>query len=120
MLRRSPSKLAAVAILLGTAALSASGAAAATPRGGGAGQRLKAALAQLDLSAAQKQQIKQIFASAAEPKSIAGAAATEPAAKSHAAGRALMNKVMAVLTPPQRAKLKQLMQASKPTHAATP
>ena len=112
MTRRFHSRLAAIAVLLGTTALSVPHASAATHHaGGGAGQRLQAALAQLDLSADQKKQVKQILASAAKPKAIAGAAAAPATAR--VSPRSVMTKIMAVLTTPQKAKFKQLMQAGR-------
>ena len=75
----------------------------------GGGQRLRAALSQLGLSAQQQKQVQAILAAAPART----AATTAGTAHAHGSGRALVEKVMSVLTPPQRVKLKQLLAAGR-------
>ncbi len=105
---RRCSRSIAIAVLALAAAVPAT--AHAAP-GGHAG-RLKAALAQLDLTADQKTRIQAIMADA---KAERGAtAATAGAGRPKGAGRAVLQKVMAVLKPAQQAKLRQLLAADRP------
>ena len=116
MRRRYSPGLAAMAVLVCASALPVSTASAAS----GGGQRIKAALTQLDLSPKQKEQVKQIVAEAKADRGTAqagAAAGTAGKAKGHGAGRAMMQKIMAVLTQPQKAKFKQLMEAGRKAKA---
>jgi Spy/CpxP family protein refolding chaperone len=118
MIRRFSFAALAAAMILGTSGLSHAATATAGKGGGSpAGQRIKTALAQLDLSTVQKEKIKQIFT---EAKGNA-AAKSGSATATKGTGRAMIEKIVAVLTPAQKAKFKQLMKASKPaTSAAKP
>jgi Spy/CpxP family protein refolding chaperone len=114
MVRRFGLAALAVAMILGTSSMS-SAAATVAGKGGGsqAGQRIKAALAKLDLSAEQKEKIKQIMAGGkGTAAASSGSSATKGAGKG--AGKAIIEKIVAVLTPEQKTKFKQLMKASKP------
>ena len=84
-------------------------AAGATTNPGKRGERLKEALAQLDLSASQKQQIKQIVEDAKQQRQSQAGSAT-----GHAhARKAVLEKIMAVLTPAQKSKLKEILRSER-------
>lgn len=84
---------------------------------GGAAQRestqLQNGLAQLNLTNAQHTQVAQILASA-----HTGARANTAGRHARHGKSGLVSQVMAVLTPDQQSKLKQLLQANHPQRAA--
>ena len=119
MFRRLTPTLMAAAALLATAALTPTGArAAGAPAHAGGGQRLRAALAELDLSADQKTQIRQILADAKAQSAPTSQPSGGNRAASRSDRRAIMEKVLGVLTPVQRAKLKQILKAGRTTGTA--
>ena len=113
MTRKYISLMAAAAMMFGASTVMAKGhrAAATTAQTQPTGdhlEKLKAALAQLDLSTTQKSQIKKIMADAKVAKAaVIGA----PAGKGK--GHDTMKKVIGVLTETQKTKLKQLMKAGR-------
>jgi Spy/CpxP family protein refolding chaperone len=103
---------AATAILFGLSTLPPAQAAAGAGGGAGAaatqaGQRLKAALSQLDLSAAQITQIKQILANAKTQLHSA------PAGGKRAVIHKVIKQILGVLTKPQKVKFIQIMKSYK-------
>ena len=90
----SPALLAQDATSSGSTANLSAGAAATTVGNGQRGEKWKQAFAQLDLTEAQKTQIKQIRAS------------TSP-------GKERRQQIMAVLTPAQKEKLVSMIKASR-------
>ena len=132
MTRRLKSWVATAAVVMAASATLPSPAwAAGRHRGGSAQQtsattQLETALAKINLSASQKFQISQILASAksrrassssvtASSSTTAGAAsATQKCNKSHKGGKkGLVDRVMAVLTPPQQTQLASLLHAGR-------
>jgi Spy/CpxP family protein refolding chaperone len=109
MVKRISLMAVAVALFVGTAIPATANAKSGTtqPTANLApGGKLKAALAQLDLSTVQKSKIEQIFTEFKD-KAKGGTASTQPAAKG------LVKKIMAVLTTEQKTKLKAMLKTAK-------
>jgi Spy/CpxP family protein refolding chaperone len=106
--------LAATAITLGTFTLPPTQAAATTGAGAAAtqpGQRLKAALSQLNLTGNQIAKIKQILANA-KPQFQAAKSNGQTGSKK-AVMRQVIKQIMNVLTRPQKTKFMQIMKSYK-------
>ena len=73
-------------------------------------QKLKQALAQLDLSDGQKEQIKQIMADAkTQLQGLRSGGGSVDKTQARSIIKAAVEKIVAVLTPPQKAKLKEIL-----------
>jgi hypothetical protein len=114
MNRKCLSLITIVAMMLGASSAFARGARGAhslTQSSDSHMEKLKEALAQLNLSGGQKTQIKQIMTEAKTSATSQKATAGASTAKGH--GHPLLRKIMKVLTEPQKTKLMQILKSER-------
>jgi Spy/CpxP family protein refolding chaperone len=118
MRKQTITTIAAIAILLSSLPTASARAAGIgqTSSPSGRLQKFKQALEQLDLSSSQKQQIKQVLSglkAKMESSKTAGTGASETKTQARQIMKDAVQKIIAILKPAQRMKLRQIMQASR-------
>jgi Spy/CpxP family protein refolding chaperone len=125
MLRRLIPAAAAIVILLGVSTLSMADATSGTPAtqpaaGQGRLAKLKEAMAKLDLTSGQKEKIKTIMEDARSKMEAARSGGTVDKTQARTIIRDALEKIMATLSPEQKAKLREMMKEEKAGSATQP